>query len=94
MRGYDVRIQRIEAYSAGKASDMHFRLEPSGLMEASNLSSVGNDRWYSAVGVEGCGFATLETRPGQRRLDAVIAARRVVCTGHGDGPRLWWSYMW
>ena len=34
LRGYGVRIQRIEAYSAGKASDMQFGLEPSGLMEA------------------------------------------------------------
>ena len=35
--------------------------------------------------VEWCGFATLETRPGQRRLDAVIAARRAVCTGMETG---------
>ena len=36
LRGYGVRIQRIKAYSEGweKASDMQFRLEPSGLMEA------------------------------------------------------------
>ena len=34
LRGYDVRIQGIEAYSAGKASDMQSGLEPSGLMEA------------------------------------------------------------
>ena len=36
LRGYDVRIQGIEAYSAkgGKASDMQVGLEPSGLMEA------------------------------------------------------------
>ena len=34
LRGYGVRIQGIEAYSVGKASDMQFGLEPSGLMEA------------------------------------------------------------
>ena len=35
LRGYGVRIQRIEAYfSWEKASDMQFGLEPSGLMEA------------------------------------------------------------
>ena len=34
LRGCDVRIQRIKAYSAEKASDMQFGLEPSGLMEA------------------------------------------------------------
>ena len=34
MRGYGVRIHRIEAYSAEKVSDMQFELEPSGLMEA------------------------------------------------------------
>ena len=53
MRGYGVRIQRIEAYSAGKASDMQFGLEPSGLMGAWNSSSVGDDRWYSAAGLSG-----------------------------------------
>ena len=40
-------------------------------------------------GLSGVGFATLETRPGQRRLDAVIAARRAVRTdmetGQGSG---------
>ena len=34
LRGYGVSRQRVEAYSAGKASDMQFGLEPSGLMEA------------------------------------------------------------
>ena len=63
-------------------------------MEAWNSSSVGDDRWYSAVGVEWCGSAALDTRPGQRRLDAVIAARRAVSTGHSDRPRHWWSDMW
>ena len=41
------------------------------------------------MGVEWCGFTTLETRLGQRRLDAVIAARRAVArdmeTGQGSG---------
>ena len=68
---------------------MQFGLEPSSLMEASNSASVGDDRWYSVVGVEWCGFAALETRSGQRRLDAVIAARRAVArdmeTGQGSG---------
>ena len=34
LRGYGVRRQRVEAYSAGKASDKQFGLELSGLMEA------------------------------------------------------------
>ena len=34
LRGYDISAQRVEAYSAGKASVMQFGLEPSGLMEA------------------------------------------------------------
>ena len=39
-------------------------------------------------------FATLKTRPGQQRLDAVIAARRAVSMGQSDRPRHWWSDMW
>ena len=35
--------------------------------------------------VEWCGLAILETRPGQWRLNAVIAARRAVCTGMETG---------
>jgi hypothetical protein len=37
---------------------------------------------------------TLETRPGQQRLDVVLAARRAVSTRHSDMPRHWWSDMW
>ena len=41
------------------------------------------------MGVEWCGFTALETQPGQRMLDAVIAARRAVArameSGHGSG---------
>ena len=37
------------------------------------------------------GLATRETRPGQQRLDAVIAARRAVSTGHSDRPGHQWS---
>ena len=41
------------------------------------------------MGVEWFGFATLEARPGPRRLDAIIAARRAVRTdmetGQGSG---------
>lgn len=95
MRGYGVRIQRIEAYSADVKSEWHVVRTGAQWSDRSvKSSSIGDDRWYSAVGVEWCGFATLETRPGQRRLDAEIAARRAVCTRHGDGPGLWWSYMW
>ena len=35
-------------------------------------------------GLRQCGLATRETRPGQQRLDAVIAARHAVITGHSD----------
>ena len=53
---------------------------------------VGDDRWYSAVEVEWCGSVNLETRPGQRRLDAAIAARRAVArdmeTGQGSGGHI------
>ena len=45
-------------------------------------------------GLRQWGLATQETRPGQQRLDAVIAARRAVSTGHSDRPRHWWSDMW
>ena len=45
-------------------------------------------------GLRQWGLATRETRPGQQRLDAVIAARRAVSTGHSDRPRHWWSDMW
>jgi hypothetical protein len=45
-------------------------------------------------GLSDVGSRPRETRPGQQRLDAVIAARRAVSTGRGDRPKHWWSDMW